>query len=57
MELAQKHTYGSMEQKREPRNKTMLMRAIILRQRRQEYTMEKRVSSMNGKTVQLHAKE
>ena len=39
--LAQKQTYGSMEQNREPRNKTTHLRSINLQQRRQEYTVEK----------------
>ena len=41
MVLAQKQTYGSMEQNREPRNKLTHLRLINLRQRRQEYTMGK----------------
>ena len=44
MVLAQKQTYGSMEQNREPRNKPTHLWSINLRQRRQEYTMEKRHS-------------
>ena len=40
--LVQKPIYGSMEQNREPRNKPTQLRSINLRQRRQEYTMEKR---------------
>ena len=40
--LAQKQTYGSMEQNREPRNKPTHLWSINLQQRRQEYTMEKR---------------
>ena len=39
MVLAQKQTHRSMEQNREPRNKAMHLWSIILRQRRQEYTM------------------
>ena len=42
MVLAQKHSYGSMKQNREPRDKPIPLRP--LRQRRQEYTMEKRQS-------------
>ena len=46
--LAQKQTYGSVEQKREPRNKPTHLWTINLRERRQEYTMEKTVSSASG---------
>ena len=35
---------GSMEQNREPRNKTTHLRSINPQQRRQEYSMEKRQS-------------
>ena len=42
--LAQKQTYRSMEQNREPRNKPIHLHSINLQQRRQEYTMEKRQS-------------
>ena len=62
MVLAQKQAYGSMEQNREPRNKptpTHLW-SINLRQRRQEYTMEKRQSFQQvvvGKVGQLHVKQ
>ena len=42
--LGQKQAYGSMEQKREPRNKPTHLQSITLQQRRQEYTMEKRQS-------------
>ena len=38
--LAQKQTYRSMEQNREPRNKLIHLQSINLQQRRQEYTME-----------------
>ena len=44
MVLAQKQTYGSMEQNREPRNKPTHLWSINLQQRRQEYKMEKRQS-------------
>ena len=42
MVLAQKQTYGSTEQNREPRNKPTHLWSINLQQRKQEYTMEKR---------------
>ena len=42
--LAQRQTYGSMEQKRKPRDKSMHLWSPYLRQRRQKYTMEKRQS-------------
>ena len=60
MVLAQKQTHRSMEQNREPQNKSMHMWSINLQQKRQEYFMEeKTVSSTNsaGKTGQLHVKE
>ena len=59
MVLAQKQTYGSMEQNREPRNKPTHLWSINLQQRRQEYTMEKRVSSASGvgKAGQLHVNQ
>ena len=41
MILAQKQTYRSMEQDRKPRNKPTHLWSINLRQKRQEYTMEK----------------
>ena len=44
MVLAQEQTHRSMEQNREPRNKPTHLRSINLQQRRQEYTMEKRLS-------------
>ena len=44
MVLAQKHTCRSMEEKREPRNKPTQLWSINLRQRRQEHTMEERLS-------------
>ena len=40
--LAQKQTYRSMEQNREPRNKPTHLPSINLQQRRQEYAMKKR---------------
>ena len=60
MVLAQKQTHRSMEHNRKPRNKPTHLWSINLRQRRQEYTMEKKtVPSTNGvgKTGQLHIKE
>ena len=42
--MAQKQTCGSMEQNREPRNKLTHLQSINLRQRRKNYTMEKRQS-------------
>ena len=42
--LAQKQTYGSMEQNREPRKKPTQLQSINLWQRRQEYKMGKRQS-------------
>ena len=44
MVLAQEQTYGSMEYNRKLRNKPTHLWSINLRQRRQEYTMEKRQS-------------
>ena len=44
MILAQKQKYRSMEQDRKPRNKPIHLQSINHRQRRQEYTMEKRQS-------------
>ena len=41
-------TDRSMEQNREPGNKPTHLWSINLRQSRQDYTMEKRVSSANG---------
>ena len=40
--IAQKQTYGSVEQNRGPRSKSTHLWSINLKQRRQEYTMEKR---------------
>ena len=40
--LAQKQTYGPMEQHREHQNKPTHLWSINLQQRRQEYTVEKR---------------
>ena len=42
--LKQKQTYGSMEQKRESRNKPRHLWSINLQQRRQEYKTGKRQS-------------
>ena len=55
MVLAQKQKYRPMEQDRKPRNKPMHHWPINLQQQRQEYTMEKTVSSISGvwKTGQL----
>ena len=44
MVLAQKQTWGSTEQNREPRNKPTYLQPINLQQRKEEYTMEKRQS-------------
>ena len=44
MVMAQKQTYGSMKQNRQPRNKPIHLQSINHRQRRQEYTVEKRQS-------------
>ena len=59
MVLAQKHTYRSVEQDREPRDKPTHPWSINLWQRRQEYTIEKTASSISGagKTGQLHVIE
>ena len=59
MVLAQRQKYRSMEQNRKPRDKSTKLWTPYLRQRRQEYTMEKRQSLTNGagKTVQLLVKE
>ena len=48
-----------MEQNREPRNKHRHIRLINLQQRRQEYKMEKTVSSAGGgrKTGHLHVNQ
>ena len=59
MVLAQKKTHRSTEQNREARNKPTHIWSTNLFQRRQEYTMEKTVSSISGagKTGQLQVKE
>ena len=59
MAMAQKQKYRSMEQDRKPRNKPMHLWVPYFWQRRQEYTMGQRASSINGagKTGQLHVKE
>ena len=44
MVLAQRQKYRSMEQNRKPRDKSTNLWTPYLRQRRQEYTMEKRQS-------------
>ena len=44
MVLAQRQKYRSMEQNRKPRDKSTHLWTPYLRQRRQEYTMEKRQS-------------
>ena len=56
MVLTQKQTYILMEQNSESRNKPIYVWSINLRQRRQEYTLEKKVTSISGagKTEQLH---
>ena len=51
MVLAQKQTYGSMEQNREPKNKLTHLWTINLRQRRKEYTVEKRQSVSSATDV------
>ena len=42
MALTQRQKYKSMEQNRKPRDKSMYLWTPYLRQRRQEYTIEKR---------------
>ena len=58
MVLGQKKTDKSMEQNRQPQNKPRHLQSINLCQRRQKYTIEKRVSSISGawKTEQLYVK-
>ena len=46
MALAQNQICGSTEQNREPRNKPAHLPSINLRQRRQEYTMEKKAQQV-----------
>ena len=41
MDPAQKQTHMSVEQHREPRNESTLIRAINLQQKKQDYTMGK----------------
>ena len=49
MVLAQKQKHRSMEQDREPQHKPTHLWSINLQQRKQEYTMEKKiVSSLSG---------
>ena len=59
MVLVQKQKYRSMEKDRKLRNKAMHLWVPYFWQRRQEYTMGQRASSINGagKTGQLHVKE
>ena len=59
MVLAQKQKYRPIEHDRKPRDKPKHLRAPYLCQKRQQYTMEKIVSSISGagKTGQLHVKE
>ena len=59
MVLEQKQTQGSMEQKREPRNKPTPLQSSNLQQRRQDCKTGKRFSptSIVGKTGQLHVKK
>ena len=59
MVLAQKQKYRPIEHDRKPRDKPKHLRAPYLCQKRQQYTMEKTVSSISGagKTGQLHVKE
>ena len=60
MVLAQRQKYRSMEQNRKPRDKSTNPGTPYLRQRRQEYTMEKRqplLTSGAGKTGQPLVKE
>ena len=55
-----KNRHRSMEHKREPRNKPIIMCFINLRQMREEYTMGKKTVSSTkgvGKTEQLQAEE
>ena len=54
-----KHKYRPMEQNKKPRNKPMHLWVPYFWQKRQEYTMGQRVSSISGagKTGQLHVKE
>ena len=59
MVLAQKQTHRFIEENTDPRNKPTTMWSVNLWQRKQENTMEKKMSSINGvrKTGQLLAKE
>ena len=59
MVLAQNQKYRSMEQYAKPKTKPMYLWQIHLLQRRKEYTMEKRKSSITGvgKTEQQHVEE
>ena len=42
MEFTQKQTYRPMEQNRKPRNNSTHLESVKLRQRKQDYTMQKR---------------
>ena len=57
--LAQKQKDRSMEQDIKPITEPIHIWLINLQQRRQDYTMEERQSSINGpgKTWQLHVKK
>ena len=59
MVLAQKQTYRSTEQNREPRNKPTPLRSINHQQRRQEHNGEKMVSPANssGKAGKPHVNQ
>ena len=48
MVLAQRQKYGSMEQNRKSIDKSMYLWTPYLRQRRQEYTMEKKTTSLTS---------
>ena len=57
MVLAQKQTYGLMEQNKEPRNKPTHLQSLIFDKRGKNIQWEKTVSSASGvgKAGQLHA--
>ena len=60
MLLAQRRKYRSMEQNRKPRNKSIYLWTPYLQQRRQDYTMQKKTTSLvsgAGKTGQPRVKE
>ena len=48
MVLAQRQKYRSMEQNRKPRDKSTNLWSPYLRQRRQRYTMEKKIASLTS---------